>query len=104
MTATAYVLSLTHDTHVVTMTNGSGTKDLVLTGSEYAVWVWCCRAGEVRDGDLAGYVPVGIRRASLGEKFDACTCPRGSENYSLTCPVDGFSVLQPVALARLDIP
>jgi hypothetical protein len=43
----------------VTMTNGSGTKHMVMTGSQRSCWTWACRAGE-QPGNLAGYVPVDI--------------------------------------------
>lgn len=43
----------------VTMTNGSGTKYLVLSGSQRTCWTWACRAGE-QPGNLLGFVPVDI--------------------------------------------
>lgn len=43
----------------VTMTNGSGTKHLVLSGSQRTCWTWACRAGE-QPGNLLGFVPVDI--------------------------------------------
>jgi hypothetical protein len=92
MTTADAILSDVHATYAVTMTNGSGIKELVLTGTQYTVWVWCCRAGETRGSDLAGYVPVDIRlaRPTIAQTLAACTCPRWSENYSLSCPAHGL--------------
>lgn len=85
-TAADAILSLVHETYRVTMTNGSGTRELVLTGTQRTVWAWCCRAGEARESNLAGYVPVDIRRATLRETGTACTCAP-SENYAVGRPV-----------------
>ena len=43
----------------MTMTNGSGTRHLVMAGTQATVWTWCCRAGE-QPGNFRGDVPVGI--------------------------------------------
>jgi len=46
-------------TYDVTMSNGSGVRHLVLTGSQRSCWTWACRAGE-QPGNLLGFVPVDI--------------------------------------------
>lgn len=83
------LLSDVHDTYVVTMTNGSGTKQIVLSGTQATVWAWCCRAGETRTSNLAGYVPVDIRPATIAETSGACTCEL-RESFSPACLVHGL--------------
>jgi hypothetical protein len=43
----------------VTMTNGSGVRHLLLSGSQRSCWTWACRAGE-QPGELLGFVPVDL--------------------------------------------
>lgn len=88
------ILSDVQTAYIVTMTNGSGTKELVLSGTQSTVWVWCCRVGEARGTDLSGYVPVGIRPTrpalpTIAQAQVACICG-DRENYSLSCPIDGL--------------
>ena len=56
-------LSDAQATYDATLTNGSGTRHVIMAGTQATVWSWCCRAGE-QPGNLAGDVPVGI--AAIG--------------------------------------
>jgi hypothetical protein len=84
-------LSDVHATYRVTLTNGSGTKELALAGTQQTVWTWCCRAGETPTSDLAGYVPVDIEpaRPTIAQTLAACTCG-ARESFSVLCPVHGI--------------
>jgi hypothetical protein len=55
------VLSDTHAAYAVELTNGSSSREMLLTGTYGSVWAHCCRVGETPGTDLTGYVPVGIR-------------------------------------------
>lgn len=44
----------------VRLTNGSGFKTIVVTGTAVSCWNWCIRAGLEQGGDLEGYHPVEI--------------------------------------------
>jgi hypothetical protein len=48
----------------VEMTNGSGVERVVMTGRQSTVWAWCCRAGETPESNLAGFVPVAIKKVA----------------------------------------
>jgi hypothetical protein len=85
-------LSDVHAVYSVTMTNGSGVREVVLSGTQATVWLWCCRAGETPSSDLAGFVPVDIRQASIVQTSASCACGQ-RESYSLACPVHGLVAL-----------
>lgn len=59
-------LSDTQAAYDVTMTNGSGTRHIVMNGTQRSCWIWACRAGE-QPGNLLGYVPVDIRPVGISE-------------------------------------
>jgi hypothetical protein len=84
------ILSDVTTLYVVTMTNGSGTREIVLSGTQRVLWAWACRAGETPTSDLAGFVPVDIRPASISETSAACTCG-AREAFSVLCPVHGLA-------------
>jgi hypothetical protein len=92
LTAAGAVLSDVHATYRVSMTNGSRTREIVLSGTQATVWAWCCRAGETRTSNLVGFVPVDIRPATVTETSGACTCG-DRESYALSCPVHGLVAL-----------